>query len=84
MSHPEDPSWISLATSPEVVRRALFYMVVVGGILVSINHGDALLHGAVDGPRASKIALTVLVPYCVSTMSTVSTMRSLRARATAK
>jgi len=80
----DESSWLALATSPPVVRRAVLYMVVVGPILISINHGDALVNGAVDTARASKMALTLLVPYCVSTLSTVATMRSLRTRATAK
>lgn len=83
MTTHDDPSWLALATSPPVVRRALLYMVVVGPILISINHGDALVNGAVDGVRASKMALTLLVPYCVSTLSTVGTLRSLRTRSPA-
>lgn len=70
--------WLQLATSASVVRRALLYAVVVGAILIGINHGDALLRGELDAVRAMKMGLTVLVPYTVSTLSSVSAMRAPR------
>ena len=70
---------LRLARSPSVVRRALGYAVVVGAILISINHGDALLRGEVDGVRALKMGLTVLVPYAVSTLSSVQALRGRQA-----
>ena len=66
--------WLRLATSGPVVRRACAYGVIVGAVLISINHGDALLRGEVDGFRALKMGLTVLVPYTVSTLSSVQAM----------
>ena len=48
---------------------------VVGGILITINHVDALARGDVDGTRLFKMGLTMLVPYCVSTLSSVGAMR---------
>ncbi len=71
----ERPSFISIAIQKNIVRRALFYGVVVGAILIAINHGDALLGGRVDASRLLKMGLTVLVPYCVSTLSSVSALR---------
>jgi hypothetical protein len=68
-------TWLALAHSPAVVRRALGYAVVVGAILISINHGDAILRGDVDRGRLTKMALTLLVPYCVSTLSSVGALR---------
>jgi len=68
-------SWIELAMRPTVVRRAFGYAVVVGAILIGINHGDALLRGELDGVRWFKMGLTVLVPYTVSTLSSVGAMR---------
>ncbi|MBI2186422.1 MAG: nitrate/nitrite transporter NrtS [Acidobacteria bacterium] len=67
--------WLNLATERSVVRRALGTAVVVGAILVAINHGDALLRGDVSLSRAFQIGLTVLVPYCVSTYSSVGALR---------
>jgi hypothetical protein len=70
------PSWFEIATSRPVVRRAFGYLMVVGSILVAINHGDALLRGDVDGTRLAKIILTPFVPYVVSTLSSVSAIRA--------
>jgi len=64
-----------LACSPRVVRRALLFAVIVGGILVTINHADAIVRGDVDGVRLLRIVLTVLTPYVVSTVSSVLAMR---------
>jgi hypothetical protein len=69
--------WWRIATSAGVVRRALAYAVVVGSILIAINHGDALLRGDLETGRLLQMALTVLVPYSVSTLSSVSAIRQL-------
>lgn len=63
------------ACRPDVVKRAMGYAVVVGGILIAINHGDALLQGDIGRVRIFKMALTVLVPYTVSTLSSVGAMK---------
>jgi hypothetical protein len=70
--------WLQLATSAPVVRRALGYAVVVGSILILINHGDAILRGELGHVRILKMGLTVLVPYAVSTLSSVQAMRQMR------
>jgi hypothetical protein len=72
------PTWWQLARSRAVVRRALGYALVVGAVLVSINHGDALLRGELDRGRLLRIGLTVLVPYVVSTLSSVGALRQRR------
>jgi hypothetical protein len=74
--------WLRLALDGAVVRRALRTAVLVGSILIAINHGDALLHGQVDTARLIRICLTVLVPYGVSTTSSVAALRSLAERPT--
>ncbi len=66
---------LQLATSPNVVRRALGYAIVVGAILIAINHADALARGEFDLIRGIKMGLTVLVPYTVSTLSSVQALR---------
>ena len=71
----DDPPWMQLATSASVVRRAATVALIVGAVLVAINHGDAIVHGDVSPGRALRIFLTVLVPYCVSTYSSVSAIR---------
>jgi hypothetical protein len=69
--------WLGVATRRDVVRRALAYAVVVGAILISINHGDALWRGELGEGRLLKMLLTVMVPYCVSTSSSVGAIRRL-------
>jgi hypothetical protein len=71
---------LRLALQPSVVKRALKYAVIVGMVLISINHGDAILHGNVSGGRVFKMALTVLVPYVVSTLSSVGALRERKDR----
>lgn len=71
-------SWLAIALRPPVVRRALFYAVVVGAVLIAINHGDALLRGDIDAVRVIKMLLTPLVPYVVSTLSSVGAIRNMQ------
>ncbi len=71
-------SWVSVAFEPRVVRRALGYGLVVGSILIAINHGDALLRGELGSDRVLKMGLTIVVPYLVSTFSSVGAIRDLR------
>jgi hypothetical protein len=73
-------NFFSLALRPDIVRRALGYGVVVGGILILINHGDHLVAGELDARRVLKLLLTPLVPYCVSTLSSVGALRSLESQ----
>lgn len=60
------------------MRRALRVSLLVGTILVIINHADAMLSGQITGIRLVQIALTYLVPYCVSTYASVGAIRQLR------
>jgi hypothetical protein len=76
-----DESWLALATSRSVVRRALTMSCVVGALLITINHGTAILRGEVGRERLLQMALTLLVPYCVSTYSSVGATRTLRREA---
>jgi len=72
------PPWLSLCISRPVVRRAAWSALVVGLVLLAINHGDAVLRGEVDRARLLRMALTVVVPYVVSTVSSVITTLELR------
>ena len=78
-SRPGLRAWLAVAREAAVVRRALKFAVVVGAILITINHGDAILAGDLDRRRLLKMALTVLVPYTVSTLSSVGATLALRA-----
>ncbi len=71
----EASEFLRLASQASVVRRALGYAVVVGSILIAINHGDAILASELTPARWWKMGLTVLVPYAVSTLSSVSAVR---------
>lgn len=73
----EMKDWFMLALQGSVVRRALAYAVIVGAILITINHGDAVLRGEFTGGRVTRMALTVMVPYVVSTLSSVGAMRRM-------
>ncbi len=70
------PGVLRAAFAPLVVRRALAFAVVVGAVLIGINHGDAILAGDVDATRLFKMGLTVVVPYVVSTWSSVLAARA--------
>ena len=76
------PSWLVEATRWPVVRRAIGYAIVVGAVLILINHGDAILRGELSGERLLRMGLTVLVPYLVSTFSAVAAIRQFRRAAT--
>ncbi|MDQ2997789.1 MAG: nitrate/nitrite transporter NrtS [Chloroflexota bacterium] len=55
--------WLQIARERAVVRRAGTSVVVVGALLITINHGDALLADDISYNRLLKIVLTILVPY---------------------
>ncbi len=74
----EATDWIRIAREKSVVVRALKYAAVVGSVLIAINHGDAILEGDITPARISKMILTAMVPYCVSTLSSVGAIRELR------
>ncbi|MCI0553235.1 MAG: nitrate/nitrite transporter NrtS [Anaerolineae bacterium] len=69
--------FIALCFTKPVIKRASLTALVVGTILIVINHGDALIRGQMDANRLFKIILTVCVPYIVSTVSSASTVLSM-------
>ena len=75
MAAEEPPSGWRLALDAAVVRRALLMALVVGPILILINHVDAILQGEIGPVRALKMALTMTIPYLVSTYSSVGALR---------
>ena len=54
-----------------------FTALIVGTVLIAIDHGLAILHGDLTRSRMIQMALTVLVPYSVATVSSVATRREL-------
>ena len=61
--------WLRIAFSGPVRRRAIKVALVVGAVLLAINHGDAILSGNIPLVRLLRMLLTVVVPYVVSTVS---------------
>ena len=66
---------IALILRPAVVRRAAVMALIVGHVLAAINHGDKIVTGTLTTPDMLKIALTFLVPYTVSSVSSVMAIR---------
>ena len=71
-----NPSWLKTATRHSVVVRSVRVSLVVGTILVAINHGDIFLNGGAATVPVWKIPLTYLVPYAVSTYAAVDAILS--------
>jgi len=72
--------WLQLATRPSVVHRAFGYAVVVGTVLILINHGDAIVRSDISMVRLLRMVLTATVPYVVSTASSVGALRDGRSK----
>ena len=53
-----------------IIRRALLTSLVVGSVLLLINHGDTVK--AQEYPALWKVALTYLVPFLVTIWGSVS------------
>lgn len=69
-------SWYQVATRRQVVARSLRVSLIVGTILVGINHGNVLLGGGAATDLVWKIPLTYMVPYAVSTYAAVDAILS--------
>jgi len=68
-------SFIEIASRRSVVKRASRVAIVVGIILGLLNHGDAIFTGTLTAVHIVKICLTFLVPFSVSTYSSVLAIR---------
>lgn len=67
----ERPTALAVAFRGCVVRRAMILAAIVGTVLVGINHGPCIVSGHFNHSCAIQSGLTFLVPYCVSTVSSV-------------
>jgi hypothetical protein len=76
MTRAAQEKFMALAVRPDIVGRSTRVALLVGTILALINHGDRLLALALDAEAMLKIALTYLVPYCVSTWASVQAARA--------
>ncbi|MDX8380627.1 MAG: nitrate/nitrite transporter NrtS [Ghiorsea sp.] len=61
-----------IAKQPEVIRTAMKFAFIVGPVLIIINHGDKILVGEMQQLDWLKCLVTLIVPYTVSTLSSVS------------
>jgi hypothetical protein len=68
--------FLELALSSQVVRTAIRVSLIVGSILALINHGGAIAQMALSCENILQILLTYLVPYCVSTYSSVKALQA--------
>jgi len=64
--------YLEIACRPQVWRRAIKTALLVGTLLMLINQGDLLMRMQLDRKTVLKIILTYLVPYLVSTTSSVA------------
>lgn len=71
----QNARFLWLASQPSVVKRAAKIAMIVGVVLAAINHGDKIVTGSIDLADTAKILLTFLVPYSVSTYSSVLAIR---------
>jgi len=71
-------AWLRCACESKVAWRATKYAFFVGIILILINHGDGIIRGEVTGIMRMKMGLTVLVPYLVSTFSSVGAILEMQ------
>jgi len=67
---------LKIAKQPAIVRTATRFALIVGPILVMINHGDTIIAGEMSTIDWLKSSLTMLVPYVVSTLSSISACMS--------
>lgn len=67
--------YLVIAIRWNVIRRAIVLAIVVGCVLVGINHGNCIVHGKFGALCLVQSLLTVFVPYCVSTVSSVLAIR---------
>jgi hypothetical protein len=68
--------FLALAASGQVVRTASKLSLVVGTVLALINHGPGIVEVSLSYGNILQIALTYLVPYCVSTYSSVRAIQA--------
>ncbi|HEX9583118.1 MAG TPA: nitrate/nitrite transporter NrtS [Gammaproteobacteria bacterium] len=68
--------WCRAARRRDVAGRSTRVALIVGTILVAVNYTDRWLDGSLGQIDYVKMLLTYLVPYCVSTWVSVSTLHS--------
>ena len=64
-----------IAFRKDVFLRAFKMALIVGIILAIINHGDHIFLGTMTVTNWTKILITFCVPFCVSTVFSVLTIK---------
>lgn len=75
-----EQSCLDIARSRSVVRRAVRISLVVGIVLATINHGDMIVSGQLNFEILCKVLATFIVPYSVSTYTSVLAVRESRSK----
>lgn len=75
MSDAAVPGFFEIASRRSVAMRAIRIALIVGTVIALINHGDRMATLTLDWNGVWKILLTYLVPYGVSTYSSVKAVR---------
>lgn len=63
--------WLEIILRRDVIRRSSRVALLVGTVLVLINHGDALITARLTTIDIVKIIMTYCIPYCISTYASV-------------
>jgi len=66
---------LKLVFSKQIVRTALKLSLIVGTILGFINHGPDIVSNTLSSIQRIQIIITYLVPYSVSTYSSVNSIK---------
>ena len=69
-------NFLRIAMRPKVYRTAFRVALFVGTILALINHGSAIFGWTMNKQDLFQIILTYMVPYSVSTYSSVKVISS--------
>ena len=72
--------FFKLARSKPVFVRALKVALTIGTLLALINHGDTIFGFSMSSNNLTKILLTYLVPFGVSTYSSVRAIQANHSR----
>ena len=64
-----------IAFRKDVFLRAFKMALIVGIILAIINHGDHIFLGTMTVTNWTKILITSCVPFCISTVFSVLTIK---------
>ena len=70
-------AWIRIAIRKDIWTRGLKVSLVVGSLLVIINHWNTLFLGKLTFREGIEIVLTYFVPYGVSTYASVASIRKM-------